>query len=179
MMNHNIFIITGGQGKGKTTFLLELSKLLKNAGLPIAGFCAPGYWKEGKRSGFDLMEINGVKQVCLCNTTCDAGDIPFRRFFFKHSALSYGNQLLVSAAGTNNIVFIDEIGPLEMEGNAWANGLNQLVQNPPLALVVAVRSNLLAEIAGKWGMNADVVFDIERNTPSEVFDKLNELFNHD
>ncbi len=175
-MNTFVVIITGDQGKGKTTFIRQLASLIREAGMPAAGFCAPGYWENNERTGFDLLEINGAKQLCLCNTKEEEGDVPFRRYYFKPQALIYGTQLLVEAANSQSIVVIDEVGLLELEGNGWAEVLDILSKNPPKGILLSVRTNHVEKVIKKWKMDCVSIFDITAHAPKEVLNWIKTLY---
>jgi nucleoside-triphosphatase THEP1 len=83
-----IYIITGDQGGGKTSFAKQLIRMLAAGGIPCGGFYAEGYWENDRRSGFDLHEAGGYGRECLCNTVEEVGDMRFKRFFFKKKGLT-------------------------------------------------------------------------------------------
>ena len=54
----NVYIITGDQGTGKTTFLSTFSGQLKKNGIKSGGILARGVWENNIRTGFVLEGIN-------------------------------------------------------------------------------------------------------------------------
>jgi nucleoside-triphosphatase THEP1 len=167
MIKNQIFIITGAPGAGKTTFIKNLAVLLKDAGYRCGGFYAEGYWGEKLRSGFDLVEINGKAREALCNTTKEPGDEPYRHFFFKKEGLNLGSKILKNAEGEKIIVFIDEIGGFELNGQGWAGAVEKLLQNPPRLMIWTVRENLLDEVCRYFSILPQAVWHID-NTEAEA-----------
>lgn len=168
-MKHKIFFITGAQGKGKTTFIKKLAGLFIDAGFRCGGFYAEGYWENGLRSRFDIVEINSNKRELLCDTHAGEGDESFRRFFFKKKGLHFGNRILEQSAGKNLFAFIDEVGALELEGKGWAKAIEKLIQNPPAAMIWTIRENLAEKISEKFEVFPDNLWNIGRTTPEKVF----------
>jgi len=145
-------IISGNQGEGKTNFVKQLVHLLNRKSIPCAGFYAEGYWDQNLRSAFDLVEVNGSGRLCLCNLVAGENDIAFRRFYFKRDALLKGEEILMRNEGAHKIIFVDEIGMLEIDGKGWAPALNRLMLNPPLALVLTVRKTLVKSVCECFGI---------------------------
>jgi nucleoside-triphosphatase THEP1 len=58
-------IITGKRHSGKTTLALALVRALERSGRSVAGILAPGYWKDGLRDGFDLVNLATGRVVPL------------------------------------------------------------------------------------------------------------------
>lgn len=174
-MNNKILFITGPQGGGKTTFVKELVALLKKSGFSTGGFIAEGYWENNLRSGFDIVEIGSLRRELLCNTTAGEGDEQFHRFFFKQKGLQFGKQILEKTAGKNLIVFIDEVGALEIEGRGWAYAIEQLIENPPLAMVLTVRENIAHTISARFDVSPDALWNINFSTPAGVLKTMLEM----
>jgi nucleoside-triphosphatase len=168
-MNNKILFITGPQGGGKTTFVKELAALLKKSGFSTGGFIAEGYWENNLRSGFDIVEIGELNKELLCNTIAGKGDEKFHRFFFKQKGLQFGNQILEKTAGKNLVVIIDEVGALELQGRGWANALEKLIKNPPLAMIWTVRENIAERISSRFDIIPDALWNINYTTPENVF----------
>ena len=174
-MKNNICIITGKPGSGKTTFIRKLLKLLQDAGLAYAGFYADGYWQDGLRSGFDIVEVNELQRECLCNTTAEEGDLQYRRFYFKQRGLALGSEILRKAEGNEKIVFIDEIGGFEMEGQGWAGAIEKLQQKPPGLMIWTVRENLVDEICRKFGIMPQAIWNIDEAKAKEITAEIKTL----
>ena len=62
----SILIITGEIGQGKTTYTQSLVKELKEKGYRVGGFLAIGIHENGRRTGFDLLDIRNSRQFELC-----------------------------------------------------------------------------------------------------------------
>jgi nucleoside-triphosphatase len=168
-MKHKLFFITGAQGSGKTTFIKKLATLMTDAGHSCGGFYAEGYWENDLRSGFDIVQIDGGKRELLCNTMAVKGDEPFRRFFFKKEGLDFGNRILEEAEGKDLVLFIDEVGALELEGRGWASAIEKLNQTPAAIMIWTIRENIEERISARFGVIPDALWNINFTTPENVF----------
>ena len=172
-----IYIISGNQGEGKTTFVKELAVILKREGFQCSGFYAEGFWNHYGRSRFDIVEINGVAREILCNTNPEKGDLQYRHFFFKPNALKYGNKILAKAAGSHSVTFIDEVGGLELENKGWAKAIDMLLLNPPMAMIWTVRTSFAAEVCYKFTITSESIHNISCTHPDRVLEELKEALN--
>ncbi len=169
-----IYIISGNQGEGKTTFIKELAVELRNNGYQCSGFYAEGYWNQQVRSRFDIVEINGAYREILCNLSSEKGDLQYRHFFFKHQALKLGSNILENACGSRTITFIDEVGGLESENKGWADAIAKLLLNPPLAMIWTARKTFINDICGKFNITPRSIWDISLTNPGQVLLELRE-----
>lgn len=171
-MKSLIYIITGNQGEGKTTFVKELAALFKKDGFKCSGFYAEGYWKYNMRSQFDLVEINDIEREILCNTEYEENDIQFRRFFFKPKALESGKRILADAAGSRSVVFIDEVGMFELENKGWTEAIDRLLLDLPLALILSVRTDFADEVRKKFNLLNASERNIAYTNPETMFSEI-------
>ncbi|NCA86763.1 MAG: hypothetical protein EOM83_14540 [Clostridia bacterium] len=156
-----VVIITGEKHSGKTTFALNLIKALNEKQIALGGFVAPGTFVENRRTSFQLYALATGEKYPLCSIHPGNG-IRIGPFWFIQETLDRGNQLLDPtqyAEGT--IVFIDEVGPLELKGDGWAVAIDKLMQHPRLTLVMVVRRSMVEPVVNCWQVINAKVFDIE------------------
>ncbi|MBE0661875.1 MAG: AAA family ATPase [Bacteroidales bacterium] len=171
-MKTSICFITGDQGVGKTTFVKKLAALLITSGYECGGFYAEGYWKNGIRDGFDIVEINGLKRERLCNTVSEVNDEQFHRFFFKQKGMELGYQILKTSEGKQAIVFIDEVGGFELNGKGWAEAIFRLLHNPPSIMILAVRTSFEQAVTEKFEADPINCWDVNQVSPELAFQQL-------
>jgi len=154
--NRNVFILTGEQGEGKTTRLKELIVKLRSSGLPLYGFYANGYWENGQRSRFDLVDVQTGKQKLLCANQSAPGFWKQGRFYLDPETIRWGTTLL--EGDKEGLAIMDEVGRFELDGKVWASSLIQLVQNDKPVLMV-VRQVFVREVIDKFGIvNSQTIF---------------------
>lgn len=153
-----VFLITGGHASGKSTFVGNVARLLRERGLRPAGIVAEGLWKGGVRAGFDLVDLSSGVKTPLCRRE-PGGKIRAGEFRFLEEGLAAGRLALSEkSVRPAAAVFLDEIGFMELEGGGWAPELAALLGagGPPVALVV--RDYLLEKVLARWRIKPDAVW---------------------
>jgi nucleoside-triphosphatase THEP1 len=176
-MEASIFYITGEQGAGKTTFAKKLAAFMLASGNSCSGFYADGYWKNGIRDGFDIIEINGFQRECLCNTVSEINDEQFHRFFFKQKGLNLGSQILKASEGKKTTVFIDEVGGFELKNQGWAGSIIRLLQNPPAIMIWVVRTSFVHAVSEKFGVFPANCWDVNQTSPEQALKQASDILN--
>ena len=160
-----VFIITGTHGGGKSEFVMKLAKLLRVAGKKPGGICAAGLWENGVRAGFDLIDLASDKRVPLCRRGVSGATVTAGEFGFYSEGLDAGAGFLspesLSAA---DVVFVDEIGFLELDGGGWAAALEKLLYDIKRPLVLVSQDYLLDKVRARWELNRAVIWQAERTS---------------
>ena len=168
-----LFIITGGHGSGKSELVAALAELLRAAGKRPGGICAEGFWENGARSGFDIVDLSGGKREQLCRRGGRAGAAGAGEFQFYRGGLDAGLAALSpSALEGADAVFIDEIGFLELEGKGWSGPLDTLAQKRSCPLIIVVREYLLEKVRARWKLDEAVVWEAGKTSPQAAFEQL-------
>lgn len=161
MHKQNVFIITGKQGEGKTTKLLETLDILKSKKVDCFGFFAKGEWLDGLRVSFQIEDINTGQSILLCQDMAKEGFQKAGRFYFNPDAIRYGEKILIDSLGCSSaVVAVDEIGRFELAGNIWANSLKNLLNASHNQIILTIRDAFLDEVIDKFGINPLAVFDL-------------------
>ncbi len=157
MTNNPIFIISGKQGEGKTTLLMQVTALLKKQQIALSGFAAKGYWKNGQRDAFDLTDLQSGKTIPLCTRNINNK----HGFIFRMDALQYGSLLLKPSHSKNKILFvIDEVGKMELKGEVWFLALHDLLKKGNNPILITVRDQFVEQIVKKFGLTNSKIFQL-------------------
>lgn len=158
-------MVTGGQGAGKTTFVIELVNSLQTNGLKLAGFYANGFWKDNKRSHFEITNIEDSNNMVLCSAHHKKDWVKRASYWFNPEAIKYGNNILKEAINNRpDIIVIDEVGKLELEGYIWHRAIQRIIELTDFPMIWTVRNNILKKAVSFFGLNNVVIFDIEKLT---------------
>jgi nucleoside-triphosphatase THEP1 len=160
MTSHQVYIITGGQGTGKTSFLGHLIAELQHKKINVGGFVAEGLWKEDKRFGFTLKRISDNTSITLCTKDPDPFHKKLGNFYFNPAAIKMGDEILQCDQKTADIIIIDEIGIFELREEVWFNSLQQLLDTCSKPLIIAVREKIIDEVIKKFGLKHVMVFHV-------------------
>ena len=154
-MNANkIFIITGEQGEGKTTKLIQVVDILKKKNYKVSGFTAPGCWLDGLRSGFDIVDVRTNEKRLLCQGEYNKQYVKIGRFYFDTEAIKFGEQLLLTSnVPETDFVVIDEIGMFELQGKLWAGPFLKLIESASCPILITVRSKFLEDVKSKFNLS--------------------------
>ena len=146
-----VYIISGEQAEGKTTFLMEMLDRLRIEGVKMRGIVAPGYFKDGARSGFSVMDLGTQMSEELCSTTPDAGSERHARYFFRPEGLSFGNRAILDFnPDTTDILVIDEVGRFDVQGALWGGSIDKLMTLPHPPMVWTVRREFVGMVTKRW-----------------------------
>ena len=169
-----IFIITAAVGSGKTTFAKEIIQSLQKQGVRCKGFLSIGTMENNIRSGFRLEDIHTSGSVILCKTTYQEGWTPTGRYFFNPDALKFGNEILNPANLLDaDLIVIDEIGPMELNNQGWAESIRALCQNMPTTQLWIVRESMVREVVRKWSVGEICIFYLEQDKSEEIKERIN------
>lgn len=165
----DIVIITGKKGEGKTTFLLEMVNNFKEKKAETAGILQLGFWENNKRHHFDIIDIKTNQRMELCNIVDNENQQKFGSFYFNNNAFDFGKKALSTESVTNaNIVFIDEVGMLEIQDKGWAESVTNLLESFQKTIVLAVREDFVMAVTEKWQLKNAKVCNINHYSVLEV-----------
>jgi nucleoside-triphosphatase THEP1 len=171
-----VVIITGDIQQGKTTFAQKLISKLLEQRIMVAGFLSIGINENGIRTGFILSDIETARQIELCSDKKDEKRLKLGRFYFNQEAISFGNEILnTDNLVDNQLIVIDEIGPLELNGQGWSSSIDKITRSYMIPHLWVVRKSLVQKISRKWNIGNVYVFDITDSSIQEVENKLNEI----
>jgi len=160
--NKRVFIISGDTRSGKTTFLKQTIKAVKNknSSYKIGGIIAHGIDKNNERFGFEIEDVSNGQRELLCTAEESHNAQKVGRFYFLSEGLSFGKSVL-STQNSYDLVVVDEIGYMELEGKAWFEPVDNLIKSGKSDLILVVRRRLLEQFLQMW-QDANIrVFDID------------------
>ncbi len=163
-------LIVGQRGEGKTTFVHNLVNELADKNIDFTGFYALGQGEPHLRSGYQLVLLPENCSMQLSTRVGQAGS-PSKSFVFNADAIREGEAKLLQAK-EGEVVVIDEIGQLELNGGVWAQAFTQLVERKANPMVVTVRSINVDSIIRRWNIDNPVVVYIAKVAVRDVVDSL-------
>jgi len=157
-----VFIISGKQGEGKTSRLIEVVELLRKAGKKPVGFVADGSWKDGLRDSFTIRNIQSGASTPMCRSTRVEGWQKEGRFYFNPQAIDSGNKWL-SQIETHKADFtvVDEMGIFELDGKIWHPLFQRLLDDAHCPLIITVRESIVEKLIDKYKLSAVEIFKLE------------------
>ncbi|MBN1243710.1 MAG: hypothetical protein JXA15_13500 [Spirochaetales bacterium] len=172
-----IVLLSGERGSGKTTTLVRLADAARLAGLRPGGVLQPGVFDgDGEKTGSTWLDAASGASGAFGSKLRALDGPSWKDWSFSAAGLDAANRaVLDSLARAGHPVLVDEIGPLELRaGSGLSPSLRALepasrpgtdLASPagtaperPL-VVVAVRTELAAELADRLGAERVVVLD--------------------
>ncbi|MFI5132697.1 MAG: nucleoside-triphosphatase [Chitinophagales bacterium] len=131
-----IFILTGTIQSGKTTKLLQWIAGRKD----VFGILTPV--AEGKRV---FMNANTKEQFDMEAGNNDIDPVAIGKYLFSRKSFVRAIEILQKALKNDNgWLVVDEIGPLELRGEGFCEGVNEILSaNTGLKILFVIRDSIL------------------------------------
>jgi nucleoside-triphosphatase THEP1 len=174
-----IVTITGDVHQGKTTFAQKIVADLHAQNIRIAGFFSVGINENGIRTGFNLVDIVSSRQIELCSDKKNEKRLKFGRYYFNSDAISLGNEILdIDNLSDKQLIVIDEVGHLELNGQGWSNAIENITRNSTVPQLWIVRKSLVQKCSRRWNIGNAYIFDITESSTQEVENKFTEIISN-
>jgi len=167
-----VFLISGDQREGKTTFLKKAVALFDKKNIPVGGLIASGIDNQGVRNGFSLLDIASYEKILLCQIEEKPGWEKTGKYYFNPEGLKFGLSKL-NHIPRGSLVVVDEIGPLELGGKGWSSSLQRFLEEKRQIMIWVVRRNLIEQVIRYFDLHNVRIFDIAKYTPDELVERIN------
>jgi nucleoside-triphosphatase THEP1 len=159
-----IILLAGQKGSGKTTVALNLASRLAQTGIQVGGIICPGIFEQNRKIGIKSHHpASGHEEPLGMENSLVGKPVPqptgpdsfsYGRWEFRISALAAADATIVKDIDTSLFVFVDEIGPLELEhGIGMIRTLDRLDADKDMdngIIVVCIRQDLAQTLTKRW-----------------------------
>ncbi len=144
-------LLTGPPGVGKTTLVGRVVERWEARGKPVRGFLTREVREAGRRVGFELEILPERVRFWLAHVR-PIGSVRMGRYTLSFGGLQMALQRLRPPYREDELVVVDEIGPMELMHPPFARWIRTWRDLPPRMLVTfqARRRAMLA----RWGVLA-------------------------
>jgi len=168
--------ITGEIHQGKTTFVKHLIGNLQKKNIQIVGFLSVGFDENGERKSFSLLDIKEGNMTELCTKEIHNEWVKYGPYYFNPEGIKHGNSILsIDKLPGVQLIIIDEIGPLEINGQGWSSSIEKITASSDIPQLWVVRKSLVKKIARKWNTGNVYIFDVNESSLQEVEEKIIEI----
>jgi nucleoside-triphosphatase THEP1 len=168
-----VFIITGSKTGGKTTFMGKLAGWLYSENIETRGFLAERIMSDNDTIGYDLVNLESGQKSRFLYVSEEESSQKIGRFSIYPDGLTIGKKILESLISTqDNIVIIDEVGRLELNGAGWAKNISELIEKSTNHLILVVRDEFVRKVREKWNLKNAVIISIDEISPEEAGKKI-------
>jgi nucleoside-triphosphatase THEP1 len=172
-----IFVVKGKIGSGKTTVVKELIENLKRKNIRIGGIYTQKIFENEERIGYDVVDAKtNTAEIFLRINHCETCKKIGIFSIFSDGVKKGKESLHPEKTADDQLVVIDEVGMLELNGKGWAKQLNNLIQSGKNHLLIAVRDEFSEEVLKKWNIQHATVFEVPVNASiieNKILDSLN------
>jgi nucleoside-triphosphatase THEP1 len=156
---HNLILITGSSGSGKTTWCEALVDQAHQMGISAVGLLSPPVYAGDRKIGIDLLDLETQERRRLAwlrtsqePTPAGPATIDWQ---FDPQVLAWGDNRLrqtdANQKALQNLLILDELGPLEfVRGQGWQSGLRMIDGRGFWLACVVVRPALLPVALARW-----------------------------
>jgi nucleoside-triphosphatase THEP1 len=156
-----IFIVSGGVGDGKTTYVKNLLALLKKNNISAGGIISERVMTETQTTGYDIVDIDTNDSEILLRQNDESTKERIGRFAIYDAGFRKGTTILSSTSILDKtIVVIDEIGKLELQDKGWSASLQQLIKKSENNILITVRDNLVEEVVKKFNLKDPFIYRV-------------------
>lgn len=130
-----VILLTGQPGIGKTTLI---KKLAGKAGDRAGGFYTQEIREGGVRKGFEIVTFDGERTYLSLKSPQRTFD---REIVFKSYRIDLDGiekvavPALLKARAEGKIIFIDEIGPMEISSSVFCDAVEELLKDEGIRMV--------------------------------------------
>lgn len=169
----HIMLLSGRVHGGKTTFTEEVVVALRKKGLRISGFLSRGTFRDGKRDSYTLNYLADDGDIPLATADFREGWFRFRRFCFNPAALAMGKEMVLAGLeDPPDLIVIDEVGPMELEGMGWYSLLQALAARESIPQIWVARESVLEAVTQRWSIPPENVIRLDPRMGTPAKDKL-------
>jgi len=155
-------IIHGEIGAGKTRLAEVLVTELRKRGLRVGGIVSPRILDGKDTVGYQVRDLQTCEERSFAKL--DPPGIPIGKFYLSEDALAFAHTAIESAIATDQIVFLDEVGRLELDDKGHADALRTLLRSGAIP-VLFMRTTFVEHIIEKFGIGDHASFPVEPGLP--------------
>ena len=160
-------IISGVSGVGKTSLCERIAEIAKESGRKCGGVLCPVTGE-----GSTAIDLSTGEKEEMATTDSKAEGIPVGNYIINEEGISLGKKAIRNATENgSDLVFIDEIGPLEREGNGLFPEAERAIATEKDVIIV-IRKNMLEEFTGKFPGTEFRAFIINQENRDQLAEKI-------
>ena len=145
-------IVTGTVGVGKTTVCEKVIQTAKSLGYSCGGILTP----KAPDKGIIIVDIKTGEGKVLASINSVYQGPHIGKYFFNPDAIDFGIRAIERGTSTD-ILFVDEIGYLELQGNGFVKILELIGTEKVKNSILVIRKELLPAFSSRLGSNLSIV----------------------
>ncbi len=164
-------LLAGSRRSGKTTCCMAAARMLRAKGLRPGGVVCPRLVDDsGEVIGIEVLNLleDPPSRETLARTDRRLDGPSTGAYHFSERGLCFGREALEAGARLGDVVFADELGPLEMRGEGFSNliGLSRSPSTPPM--IIVVRTDLVPAVRRELAPLPATIIPFASSHPGET-----------
>jgi nucleoside-triphosphatase THEP1 len=148
-----ISVICGGKDSGKTSAARTVAARLQDQGFRVGGVLSEAALSEGTKISYAFRDLSTGRQSLYARRRQGAIPRGLPAYEFLTEGMEFGCAAVRRAAVEGaDVLFVDEIGPLEADGGGLWEPCRDILAAFPGRIVLTVRPTLLDWLLGESGM---------------------------
>ncbi len=164
-----IFILSGPVHGGKTTLLESSLTRWAGRGLAFGGFLSVAVLDAEGRAEYDLLDLKEGRRLPFLRRTGEPEAERTGPFFFVERTLELARAIIHKAV-PGELLVVDEVGPLELEGKGLWPALREVIFRPGMRSLLVVREEILETFVASFGEEAPLIFDVRDPNVQKLMD---------
>ncbi|MDW8033917.1 MAG: NTPase [Nitrososphaerota archaeon] len=172
-------LITGRPGIGKTTVVSKIVNILKSNNVSVGGMITYEVREGGVRTGFVVEDLKTGSKGLMASIRYDSGPRVGKYVVNIAEIENIGVRAIESSLNNDEVVIIDEIGPMELYSNSFKTVVSKAFSSPKNIVATihfkASNDSFCKSILHKPGVKTYVVTIENRNSlPNIILNELDE-----
>ena len=148
MSKLKVEIVTGAKNSGKTSNII--ARIASNLRKTYSGFYSVKIFVADEFVGYDLVLLPSLECIPFLRLKPFEWEEKIGPFYINKMAISTVSKYVLSHYKQMNILFLDEIGRLELQDKGFSALLTTIVSDYKGTLIMAVREDFLSAVCDKW-----------------------------
>jgi nucleoside-triphosphatase THEP1 len=161
-----IFMLTGAVHSGKTSRLKRVVDELRETGVEFQGYLSQTVKRKDKIDGYNLLDLGNGKVSPFIRKRGAKNWEKIGSYYFLPSSLAR-SRAIIRGRSDNVLLIVDEIGPLELQGQGVWPALKEIIVRPSTFALLVIRRNILEEFLKLLPKLQVRVFDIDEKDGQE------------
>jgi len=164
----SLALLVGDRHSGKTSTCRRLVESARARGLTVGGILAPAVYEGRRCIGYDVVDL-ATGQATRLATTAGSGLEQTGRFHFLAEGLTLGRAALErTIEPAPQLVIVDEVGQLELDGGGWSRQVDQLAVDRSGLTLLVVRRKLATRVAQRWSVPPGPWYDLAQGPDAVI-----------
>jgi nucleoside-triphosphatase THEP1 len=166
-----IFILTGEVGSGKTTLLKKIVAELQLRAVPVDGFLSDRIMDGEETVGYDLFDLKKRTRLPFLRRSGRTGWQKVGPYFVLPAGLAEAEKIIGRSAA-DELLVIDEAGPLELEGKGCWPALSLRLSELSRRCFLVIRKSILEDYLKILGPAPTEIFEAQNSDWSRIVDTI-------